>query len=58
MLAGRTSAQVLLDRWLTEVGDGQPRFALICGDPGIGKSHLLHRWAAKVRAAETRVLIG
>ncbi|HEY7068784.1 MAG TPA: AAA family ATPase [Acidimicrobiales bacterium] len=58
MLAGRTNAQVLLDRWLTEVGDGQPRFALICGDPGIGKSRLLHHWAAKVRDTETRVLIG
>jgi class 3 adenylate cyclase len=58
MLAGRTSAQVLLDRWLQEVTDGQPRFALICGDPGIGKSRLLNHWAGRVRDAETRVLVG
>ncbi len=58
MLAGRTSEQVLLDRWLQEVADGQPRFALICGDPGIGKSRLLHHWTAKVQAGETRVLVG
>jgi class 3 adenylate cyclase len=58
MLAGRTSEQTLLDRWLQEAYDGQPRFALITGDPGIGKSRLLHYWAARVRTSGTRVLVG
>jgi class 3 adenylate cyclase/tetratricopeptide (TPR) repeat protein len=58
MLAGRTNEQMLLDRWLQEVADGHPRFTLISGDPGIGKSRLLHHWAAKVRDGGTRVLIG
>ena len=58
MLAGRTSEQVLLDRWLQEASDGQPRFALISGDPGIGKSRLLLHWAANARAGGTRVLVG
>jgi class 3 adenylate cyclase len=58
MLAGRTSEQILLDRWFQEAGDGQPRFALISGDPGIGKSRLLLDWTARARTGGARVLVG
>lgn len=57
-MAGRTNEQMLLDRWLQEVSDGHPRLTLISGEPGIGKSRLLHHWAARVRASGTRMLIG
>src|SRR5262245_16472790 len=58
MLAGRTNEQMLLDRWLQDVADGQPRFVMISGEPGIGKSRLLHHWTAKVRNDGIRVLFG
>jgi class 3 adenylate cyclase len=58
MLAGRTNEQILLDRWLQEAGDGKPRFALISGDPGIGKSRLLLDWTARARIGGARVLVG
>jgi class 3 adenylate cyclase/tetratricopeptide (TPR) repeat protein len=58
MLAGRSSEQTLLDRWQQEADTGLPRFALIRGEPGIGKSRLLRHWTAKMRESGTRVLVG
>jgi predicted ATPase len=50
-VVGRDSELAMLDRMLQEASAGSPRFVVLTGEPGIGKSFLL---AHLVRRANTR----
>jgi DNA-binding SARP family transcriptional activator len=56
-LIGRSSVIHYLDRALLEVKAGQSKVVLISGEPGIGKSRLLHDFAARCHP-HSQVLFG
>ena len=55
--AGRDAQFGELVRALEEVGKGGPRVALVEGDAGMGKTRLLHAFAAEARRRHARVLM-
>ncbi len=56
-LVGREPALDRL-RMSAERGADEPTVALVCGEAGIGKTHLIDAFAAERRAAGARVLVG
>ena len=57
-LVGRASALEALRRAWGEAASGQGRVALVCGEPGIGKSRLAEVMSAELRARGAAVAIG
>ena len=57
-LFGRTRELSLLWQRYEAAAAGQLRVTLVSGEPGIGKSRLLHELAARANAAHARVLHG
>ena len=55
---GRTAELARLDQLTREAAGGEPGFALIGGESGVGKSRLMDEFAARTRAAEVRVITG
>ncbi|MEO3854996.1 BTAD domain-containing putative transcriptional regulator [Acrocarpospora sp. B8E8] len=57
VMAGRRAELAALDHLLDEVSAGQPGFALITGEPGIGKTRLAEEMAARARKRGHEVAI-
>jgi DNA-binding CsgD family transcriptional regulator len=57
-LIGRSRELVVLAGGLAAAGQGQAQVVLLAGEPGIGKSRLLHELAARAQAAGATVLRG
>ena len=57
-LVGRASALEALRTAWSDVASGQGRVALVCGEPGIGKSRLAEAIAAELRGRGAAVAIG
>ncbi|MCT9929789.1 AAA family ATPase [Planotetraspora sp. A-T 1434] len=58
VMAGRREELAALDHLLDEVSAGRPGFALITGEPGIGKSRLAEEMAGRARERGHAVAIG
>jgi len=58
VLIGRDSELAELDRGLDRLGAGKPWFVQIIGEPGIGKSRLLHELVRRAKARRYLVLDG
>ncbi len=56
-LVGRQSELVRLDELWREAVAGRPRWVLLSGEPGIGKSRLVETLVRNVNPAEARVLV-
>lgn len=50
-MVGRRPELALLQHWLTTAADGARQIAFLIGEPGIGKTTLIDRFLADVRAA-------
>jgi DNA-binding CsgD family transcriptional regulator/tetratricopeptide (TPR) repeat protein len=55
---GRGPELARLDDLIRLAADGEPGFALIGGESGVGKSRLMEEFASRARAAGARVLTG
>jgi tetratricopeptide (TPR) repeat protein len=55
---GRAAELDVLDAALTRAGAGDAAFVLVGGEPGIGKSTLIDRFASDARARGVRVVMG
>ncbi|MCK2220938.1 AAA family ATPase [Actinomadura sp. ATCC 31491] len=57
-LAGRREELAALDALLDEAAAGRPGFALITGEPGIGKTRLAEELVGRARARDFTVAVG
>ena len=57
-LAGREDDLAALDRALADAEAGTPRYAVLTGEPGIGKTRLAAEVALRARDRGARVLVG
>lgn len=55
---GRAAELARLDELIRSAAGGEPGFALIGGESGVGKSRLMEEFAARAREAGGRVLVG
>ena len=55
---GREPQLAVLERLVSESGEGHGRIAVVVGDAGIGKSRILHELRERVKATPAKVLTG